>query len=135
MPSGSAMKPGDIIKHYGGITSEVDNIDAEGRLILADALAYAKNFNPDIVIDLTTLTGAVVTALGHRASAVLGNDEELISKLKSAGEKTHERIWQLPMFDEYEKLIKSNIDDVKNIGSRGAGTITAAMFLKNSYHP
>ncbi len=135
MPSGSAMKPGDIITHYGGKTSEVDNTDAEGRLILADALSYARNFDPDYVIDLATLTGAVVVALGHHASAVLGNDEELISKLKSAGEKTHERVWQLPMFDEYEKQIKSNIADVKNIGSRGAGTITAAMFLKKFISP
>lgn len=130
MPSGSAMKPGDIITHYGGKTSEVDNTDAEGRLILADALAYARNYNPAAVIDLATLTGAVVVALGHHATAVLGNDEELISKIKSAGEKTYERVWQLPMFDEYEKQIKSDIADVKNIGSRGAGTITAAMFLK-----
>lgn len=130
MPSGSAMKPGDIITHYGGKTSEVDNTDAEGRLILADALAYAHTFKPKYVIDLATLTGAVVVALGHHATAVLGNDEELISKIKSAGEKTYERVWQLPMFDEYEKQIKSDIADVKNIGSRGAGTITAAMFLK-----
>ncbi|MDP2207838.1 MAG: leucyl aminopeptidase [Bacteroidota bacterium] len=130
MPSGSAMKPGDIITHYGGKTSEVDNTDAEGRLILADALAYARSYNPAAVIDLATLTGAVVVALGHHATAVLGNDEELISKIKSAGEKTYERVWQLPMFDEYEKQIKSDIADVKNIGSRGAGTITAAMFLK-----
>jgi leucyl aminopeptidase len=130
MPSGSAMKPGDIITHYGGKTSEVDNTDAEGRLILADALAYANTFKPRYVIDLATLTGAVVVALGHHATAVLGNDEELIAKLQTAGEKTYERVWQLPMFDEYEKQIKSDIADVKNIGSRGAGPITAAMFLK-----
>jgi leucyl aminopeptidase len=130
MPSGSAMKPGDIITHYGGKTSEVDNTDAEGRLILADALAYAHKYKPTAVIDLATLTSAVVVALGHHATAVLGNDEELISKLKAAGEKTYERMWQLPMFDEYAKQIKSDIADIKNIGSRGAGTITAAMFLK-----
>ncbi len=130
MPSGSALKPGDIIKHYGGKTSEVVDTDAEGRLILADALAYAHNFKPKAVIDLATLTGAVVVALGQHATGVLGNDEELISKLKAAGEKTYERVWQLPLFDEYEKQIKSDIADVKNIGNPGAGTITAAMFLK-----
>ncbi|MDI6803182.1 MAG: leucyl aminopeptidase [Bacteroidota bacterium] len=130
MPSGSAMKPGDIISHYGGKTSEVDNTDAEGRLILADALAYAHSFKPKCVIDLATLTGAVVVALGHHATAVLGNDDALISKLKVAGEKTYERVWQLPLFEEYEKQIKSDVADVKNIGNRGAGTITAAMFLK-----
>lgn len=130
MPSGSAMKPGDIITHHGGKTSEIDNTDAEGRLILADALSYAHTYKPKYVIDLATLTGAVVVALGHHATAILGNDEDLISKIKSAGEKTYERVWQLPLFEEYEKQIKSDIADVKNIGSRGAGTITAAMFLK-----
>jgi leucyl aminopeptidase len=130
MPGGSALKPGDIIKHYGGKTSEVEDTDAEGRLILADALAYAHNFNPQAVIDLATLTGAVVVALGYHATGILGNDDELISKIKAAGDNTYERVWQLPMFDEYEKQIKSDIADVKNLGSRGAGAITAAMFLK-----
>jgi leucyl aminopeptidase len=130
MPSGSALKPSDIIKHYGGKTSEVEDTDAEGRLILADALAYAHNFNPKAVIDLATLTGAVVVALGYHATGILGNDDELISKIKTAGDITYERVWQLPMFDEYEIQIKSDIADVKNLGSRGAGTITAAMFLK-----
>ncbi|MDI6766985.1 MAG: leucyl aminopeptidase [Bacteroidota bacterium] len=130
LPSGSAMKPGDIIKHYGGITSEVDNTDAEGRLILADVLAYAANYKPKAVIDLATLTGACVVALGQHATGMFGNDEQLMTKLKAAGEKTFERVWQLPLYDEYEKQIKSDIADVKNVGGKWAGAITAAWFLK-----
>jgi len=130
MPGGSAIKPGDIIVHYGGKTSEVDNTDAEGRLILADALAYAGKYKPKAVIDLATLTGACVVALGSHATGMMGNDDELMSKLKSAGEHTHERVWQLPLFEEYEKQIKSDVADVKNVGGRWAGAITAALFLK-----
>ncbi len=131
MPSGSALKPGDIIKHYGGKTSEVANTDAEGRLILADALAYAHKFKPELVIDIATLTGAVISALGHHVTAILGNDQEYIKKIKQAGEQTYERVWELPLYDEYKKQIKSEVADVKNIGTRGAGVITAALFLKN----
>jgi leucyl aminopeptidase len=130
MPSGSAVKPGDIVRHYGGKTSEVDNTDAEGRLILADALAYAEKYKPDAVIDLATLTGACVVALGHFATGMLGNDEKVMEDLKKAGEKTYERVWPLPLYDEYEKLIKSDVADVKNVGGRWAGAITAAWFLK-----
>jgi len=130
MPSGSAVKPGDVVTHRGGKTSEVDNTDAEGRLILADALAYASQFKPRAVIDLATLTGACVVALGHVATGMMGNDDDVMNKLKVAGEKTYERVWQLPMYDEYEKLIKSDVADVKNVGGRWAGTITAAFFLK-----
>jgi leucyl aminopeptidase len=130
MPSGSAIKPGDIIKHYGGKTSEVDNTDAEGRLILADALAYAAKYKPAAVIDLATLTGACVVALGHHATGMMGNDSELMDKLKRAGEKTYERVWELPLFEEYEKQIKSDVADVKNTGGRWAGAITAGLFLK-----
>jgi leucyl aminopeptidase len=130
MPSGSSIRPGDIIRHYNGKTSEVDNTDAEGRLILADALAYAEKYKPSAVIDLATLTGAVVVALGHHASGMLGNDDALMKKLNLAGETTYERVWQLPMFDEYEKLIKSDVADVKNVGGRWAGAITGAWFLK-----
>jgi len=130
MPSGSAVKPGDIIKHYGGKTSEVDNTDAEGRLILADALGFAERYKPDVVIDLATLTGACVVALGHFATGMMGNDNGLMDKLKAAGEKTYERVWPLPLYDEYEKLIKSDVADVKNVGGRWAGAITAAWFLK-----
>lgn len=131
MPSGSAVKPGDIISHYGGKTSEVANTDAEGRLILADALAYAHKFKPELVIDIATLTGAVISALGHHVTAILGNDQEYIKKIKQAGEQTYERVWELPLYDEYKKQIKSEVADVKNIGTRGAGVITAALFLKN----
>ena len=127
---GSAMRPGDIITHYGGLTSEVDNTDAEGRLILADALAYASTLKPDIVIDLATLTGACVVALGQHATGMMGNSDELMQQLKKAGERTYERVWELPLFEEYEKQIKSDIADVKNVGGRWAGAITAALFLK-----
>jgi leucyl aminopeptidase len=130
LPSGTSYKPGDILRHYNGKTSEIDNTDAEGRLILADALAYADTFKPSAVIDLATLTGAVVVALGNYATGMMGNDQSLMNKLKAAGEKTYERLWQLPMYEEYESLIKSDVADVKNVGKRGAGTITAAMFLK-----
>ena len=130
MPSGSAVKPGDIVRHYGGKTSEVDNTDAEGRLILADALGYAEKFKPAAVIDLATLTGAVVVALGHVVTGMMGNDDELKRALTRAGEKTFERVWELPLYDEYEKLIKSDVADVKNVGGRWAGSITAGWFLK-----
>ncbi|MEK9138761.1 MAG: leucyl aminopeptidase, partial [Bacteroidota bacterium] len=128
--SGSSVKPGDILRHYNGKTSEVDNTDAEGRLILADALAYAAKYKPDVVVDLATLTGACVVALGHVATGMMGNDQTMMDRLKESGERTYERVWQLPMFDEYEKLIKSDVADVKNVGGRWAGSITAAMFLK-----
>lgn len=130
MPSGSAVKPGDIIRHFNGKTSEVDNTDAEGRLILADALSYASKFKPSVVIDLATLTGACVVALGHYASGMMGNDQETMDALNTAGSKTYDRVWQLPMYDEYEKLIKSDVADVKNVGGRWAGAITAGWFLK-----
>jgi leucyl aminopeptidase len=124
------MRPGDIITHFGGKTSEVDNTDAEGRLVLADALAYAEKYTPSAVIDLATLTGACVVALGHHATGMMGNDEELMSALKAAGERTFERVWQLPLYEEYEPQIKSDIADVKNVGGRWGGAITAALFLK-----
>jgi len=130
MPSGSATKPGDIVRHYNGKTSEVDNTDAEGRLILADALGYAETFKPAAVIDLATLTGACVVALGHHATGMMGNDDALMEKLKNAGDLTYERVWPLPLFDEYEKQIKSDVADVKNVGGRWAGAITAGWFLK-----
>ena len=113
-----------------GQTIEVLNTDAEGRLILADALTYAKRYQPKLVIDLATLTGACIIALGHQATAVLGNDQDLVQSLLDAGEKSGERLWQLPLWDEYDQLIKSSVADVKNTGGRPAGTITAAAFLK-----
>lgn len=127
---GSSMRPGDIITHYGGTTSEVDNTDAEGRLILADALAYAGSFSPDLIIDLATLTGACVVALGHHATGMMGTDEASMQALRRAGDRTFERVWELPLFEEYEKLIRSDVADVKNVGGRWAGAITAACFLK-----
>lgn len=130
MPSGSAIRPGDILRHYNGKTSEVDNTDAEGRLVLADALGYAETFKPQAVIDLATLTGAVVVALGHHATGMMGNDPNLMKRLKIAGDSTYERVWQLPLFEEYEKQIKSEVADVKNTGGRWAGSITGALFLK-----
>jgi leucyl aminopeptidase len=131
MPGGSALKPGDIITHANGITSEVDNTDAEGRLILADALAYADRHRPGLIIDLATLTGAVVVALGQVATGMMGTDQETMEALRLAGERTYERVWQLPLFDEYEQLIKSDVADVKNVGGKWAGAITGAMFLKH----
>jgi leucyl aminopeptidase len=127
---GSAMRPGDIITHYGGKTSEVDNTDAEGRLILADALAYAGRYKPAAVIDLATLTGACVVALGNHATGMMGNDGGIMARLKTAGEQTFERVWELPLYEEYEKQIKSDVADVKNVGGRWGGAITAALFLK-----
>lgn len=131
MPGGSALKPGDIIRISNGKTVEVDNTDAEGRLILADALYYATKYKPKLIIDLATLTGACVVALGHFAAGIMGTDKINIEKLKTSGERTYERVWELPLFDEYAELIKSDVADLKNVGGRWAGAITAAMFLKN----
>ncbi len=129
MPSGSAIRPGDILTSMAGSTIEVLNTDAEGRLILADALTYAKRFNPREVIDVATLTGACIIALGHHAAAVLGNHNDLLRQLQRAGEASGERCWQLPLWDEYAEQLKSEVADLKNIGGRPAGTITAAAFL------
>jgi leucyl aminopeptidase len=130
LPSGSAIRPGDILTSLSGRTIEVLNTDAEGRLILADALTYAKRFNPRVVIDLATLTGACIIALGHHATAVMGNHEGLVRQLIKAGETTGERLWQLPLWEDYAGQLKSEVADVKNIGGRPAGTITAAAFLQ-----
>lgn len=132
MPGGSAIKPGDILKSMSGKTIEVLNTDAEGRLILADALSYAAKFKPRAVIDLATLTGAVIMALGHFAAGVLGTDDKLIEKLQASGTLTGEKLWQLPLWDEHDKATKSDIADLKNIASPGvgAGTTMGAAFLK-----
>ncbi len=130
MPSGTAIRPGDILTSLSGKTIEVLNTDAEGRLILADALTYVARYEPRVVIDLATLTGACIIALGNQAAAVLGNDDKLIGKLISAGERSGERVWQLPLWDGYAAQIKSDFADVKNTGGRPAGTITAAAFLQ-----
>lgn len=130
LPSATAYRPGDIISSLSGQTIEVLNTDAEGRLILADALTYAGRFEPRAIIDLATLTGACVIALGHGASAVFSNRDELAGQLIQAGESSGERLWQLPLWESYGKLIESDIADVKNTGGRPAGTITAAAFLQ-----
>jgi leucyl aminopeptidase len=130
LPSGSAIRPGDIITSASGQTIEVLNTDAEGRMILADALTYAKRFAPQAVVDVATLTGACVIALGQHATAVLGNDQRPIRQLLAVGETTGERLWQLPLWDDYAEQIKSDIADVKNSGGRPAGAITAAAFLQ-----
>lgn len=132
LPSGKAAKPGDIFKSHNGKTVEVQNTDAEGRMILADALSYAGRFKPDALIDIATLTGAVQIALGKECCGIVGNDEKLIEKIKMAGEETHERVWQLPLWDEYEEDIKkSTVADFRNIGSPyNAGTIIGGIFLK-----
>ncbi len=130
MPSGTAIRPGDILTSLSGKTIEVMNTDAEGRLILADALTYVERFKPCEVIDLATLTGACIIALGNQAAAILGNNDPLIQRIIKAGERSGERFWQLPLWDEYSEQIKSNFADVKNTGGRAAGTITAAAFLQ-----
>ena len=130
MPSGSAYKVGDIYKTYNGKTIEIGNTDAEGRVILSDALGYTKEFKPRAVIDLATLTGACVVALGVVAAGLMGTDSKLISKLKEAAEHSGERVWELPMYEEYFEQIKSDVADVKNIGDGNAGAITAAKFLQ-----
>ncbi|MEA3362529.1 MAG: leucyl aminopeptidase, partial [Thermodesulfobacteriota bacterium] len=130
MPSGTAIRPGDILTSLSGKTIEVLNTDAEGRLILADALTYVGRYQPRVVIDLATLTGACIIALGNQAAAVLGNHDGLIRQLLKAGERSGEKIWQLPLWEEYSELIKSDFADVKNTGGRAAGTITAAAFLQ-----
>jgi leucyl aminopeptidase len=130
MLSSTAYKPGDVVRSHFGKTIEVINTDAEGRLLLADALSYARRYDPACVVDAATLTGAVVIGLGHVTSGVLGTDEDLIAELTTAGQRAHERVWELPLWDEYRDLIKSDIADVKNSGGRAAGTITAAWFLR-----
>ncbi|HVM42981.1 MAG TPA: leucyl aminopeptidase, partial [Gemmatimonadales bacterium] len=130
MPSGSAVRPSDVVKSHAGKHIEIVNTDAEGRLILADALSYARRYKPAAVLDAATLTGAVVVALGHTASAVMGTDEALVEEVRRAGDRAGERVWPLPMFDEYRELNKSDIADVKNSGGRLAGTITAGWFLR-----
>ena len=130
MPSGTAMNPGDVIRSHLGKSIEVINTDAEGRLVLADLLSYVRRYDPEVVVDAATLTGACVIALGHSATGVFSNDEALIAEVLSAGKRAGEPGWPLPMWDEYKELIKSDVADVKNSGGRPAGAVTAALFLK-----
>ena len=130
MPGGEAIKPGDVVKSHFGKYIEIINTDAEGRLVLADLLSYVRKFEPAAVIDAATLTGAIVIGLGHTATGVFGTDEALVREVIDAGTRAAEPGWQLPMWDDYKELIKSDVADVKNTGGRPAGSITAAMFLK-----
>ena len=131
MPGSDAQRPGDIVTAHNGKTIEVLNTDAEGRLVLADVLSYVNdNYKPECMIDFATLTGAVIVALGHRATGLMGNNEMLISDIKKSSTVTGEKVWELPLWDEYTEDIKSKYADIKNIGSGGAGTITAGAFLK-----
>ncbi len=130
MPSGTATKPGDVVRAMSGKTIEVINTDAEGRLILADAISYAKKLGATRLVDMATLTGAVSIALGDVHAAILGTDQKLIDEVIESGREVGEKFWQLPLDKEYTKQIKSDIADIKNVGGRKAGTITAAAFLK-----
>ena len=130
MPSGTAVKPGDVVTSHLGKTIEVINTDAEGRLILCDALSYARRYQPAAVIDIATLTGAIVVALGHTAAGVMGSDDRLVEEVRAAGERAGERVWPLPLWEEYRDLMKSDIADVKNSGGRPAGSISAGWFLR-----
>ncbi|WP_053058113.1 leucyl aminopeptidase [Rubrobacter aplysinae] len=130
LPAGDAYKPGDVLQFSNGKTVEVISTDAEGRLILADALLYAKRYDPACVIDCATLTGAVLVGLGKAASGLMGNDDDLVSEVQAAGESAGERAWPLPLFEDYTDQIESDTADIKNTGGRNAGTLTAGAFLK-----
>jgi leucyl aminopeptidase len=129
MPGGNAIKPGDIVKSMSGQTVEILNTDAEGRLILCDALTYVEKYKPAAVVDIATLTGAMVIALGHVATGLFANSDPLARELVQAGEGAWDRAWHLPMWDDYQEQLKSNFADFPNIGSRAGGSITAACFL------
>ena len=129
MPSGRATKPGDIVKSMSGQTVEILNTDAEGRLILADALTYAERYEPQAVVDVATLTGAIVIALGHVASGVFSNSDSLARALLAAGEDAYDRGWQMPLWDDYQEALASNFADFANVGGRAGGSVTAACFL------
>jgi leucyl aminopeptidase len=129
MPSGSAQRPGDVIRHYGGTTSEVLNTDAEGRLVLADALAFLAEQNPQLIIDTATLTGSCMVALGEKVSGAFTNDRKLVREVIAAGDAVGEPTWEMPLFADYRTLIDSNVADIKNTGDRYGGAIAAAWFL------
>jgi leucyl aminopeptidase len=129
MPGGRATRPGDVVKSLSGQTVEILNTDAEGRLILCDALTYIERFRPAAVIDIATLTGACVIALGHVATGLFANDEALAREIVTAGEGAYDRVWRLPLWEDYQEQLKSNFADFANIGGRPAGAVTAACFL------
>jgi leucyl aminopeptidase len=131
MPSGTAQRPGDVVKSYSGQTIEVINTDAEGRLVLADVLWYCRQkFEPRFMVDLATLTGAMVIALGHEYAGLFSNDDALAQRLITVGQQTNEKVWRFPLDEEYDKLIRSDIADMKNVGGRPAGSISAAQFIQ-----
>jgi leucyl aminopeptidase len=131
MPSGTAQRPGDVVKTYSGQTVEVINTDAEGRLVLADVLWYCQQkYDPRFMIDLATLTGAMIVALGHEYAGFFSNDDALSQQLHAAGEATGEKVWRMPLGEAYDKQIKSDIADMKNVGGRPGGAITAAQFIQ-----
>ena len=130
LPDGAALKPGDVITALSGKTVEIITTDAEGRLVLADALAYAQRYKPQAIIDLATLTGACITALGSDVAGIMGTDERLISSIRESAAATGEKVWQLPLWEEYSELLKSDIADIKNAAGRDAGAITGGCFLK-----
>ena len=131
LPGGGATRPGDVVTSITGKTIEIINTDAEGRLVLADAIGYAiKHFNPKMLIDIATLTGACSVALGNEAMAMMGNNADLMDRLKKASDETYERAWQMPLYDEYKEYLKSDIADIKNVGGRNGSLVTAAYFLK-----
>ncbi len=129
MPGGAAIKSGDVVKTLSGQTVEILNTDAEGRLILCDALTYAERFDPDVVLDIATLTGACVIALGHVASGLFANDQKLADEIRGAADDAWDRVWQMPLWEDYQEQLRSNFADFANIGGRPAGSITAASFL------
>jgi leucyl aminopeptidase len=129
LPSGSALKPGDIVTAINGKTIEIISTDAEGRLILADALGYAEKLGAKVIIDVATLTGACQVALGDVVTGAFGNNQGLVDKVIAAGDEAGELIWQMPMYDQYKEQNKSDVADIKNVGGRYAGAITAAQFL------
>jgi leucyl aminopeptidase len=131
MPSGSAQRPGDVVTSYSGQTIEVINTDAEGRLVLADVLWYAQQkYDPKFMVDLATLTGAIIIGLGHEYAGLFSNDDALVQKLTAAGQSTGERVWRMPLDEEFDKQIRSEIADMKNVGGRPGGSITAAQFIQ-----
>ena len=129
MPDGNSYRPSDVVTTLSGLTVEVLNTDAEGRLILCDALTYARRFEPAAIIDIATLTGACVVALGSHATGLMSHDEELATELLQAGEHSHDRAWRLPLWDDYQSQLESGFADMANIGGKWAGAITAGCFL------
>src|SRR5690606_13907265 len=129
MPSSGSYRPGDVVTTLSGKTVEVLNTDAEGRIILSDALYYAQRYQPDAVVELSTLAGAIIIALGSHAIGMMSTDQKLADRMIRAGEASGERVWQLPLWDEYHEMIKSEIADIKNMAGRPAGSITAGAFL------